>query len=154
MTRLCLNARAMFVLAAAAAICSACSGPTDQKRPAPAAVQASPAPVAQPVAPATPPAAVEPATVARGPEPIVVPPEALYVCVTESGGRRSQQTIEFTPEVAKLCRNHPEMGPCQYERAACRRSGGRVFAAGAIEITAKTEAEYDKHVMRVPLRSN
>jgi hypothetical protein len=46
------------------------------------------------------------------------------------------------------------MGPCRYERDVCRRSGGRVFAARGIEITAQTEAEYDKKVMRVRLQSN
>jgi hypothetical protein len=46
------------------------------------------------------------------------------------------------------------MGPCQYERDACRRSGGRVFAADGSEITRSVEDEYDKRVMRIRLRSN
>ena len=54
----------------------------------------------------------------------------------------------------ELCRKHPEMGPCQYERELCRNSGGRVFATGGTEITAATEAEYDKKVMRVRFRAN
>jgi hypothetical protein len=85
---------------------------------------------------------------------IVVPAGAIYVCVSERGGARQQAVIEFEPKVLELCRRHPEMGPCQYERQACRRSGGRVFAANGQEITAATEAEYDKRVMRVQLRSN
>ena len=46
------------------------------------------------------------------------------------------------------------MGPCQYEREACRRSGGRVFAADGTEITAATEAEYDRKVARIRLRAD
>jgi hypothetical protein len=89
------------------------------------------------------------------PEPaIVLPPNAQYVCVTEAAGQRQQTAIEFSPKVAALCVTHPEMGPCQYERNACRHSGGRVFAAGGKEITMATEAEYDKKVMRIRLKSN
>src|SRR5438552_12009321 len=71
--------------------------------------------------------AASPATGA--PPPIVVPPDTLYVCVTENRGRRQQIAIEFTPRVGALCKRHPEMGPCQYERDVCRQSGGRVYAA-------------------------
>ncbi len=85
---------------------------------------------------------------------IVLPPNAQYVCVTEAAGQRQQMVIEFSPKVATMCVKHPEMGPCQYERNACRRSGGRVFAAGGKEITMATEAEYDKKVMRIRLKSN
>ena len=85
---------------------------------------------------------------------IVLPPNAQYVCVTEAAGQRQQMVIEFSPKVAAMCVKHPEMGPCQYERNACRRSGGRVFAAGGKEITMATEAEYDKKVMRIRLKSN
>lgn len=85
---------------------------------------------------------------------IVLPPNAQYVCVTEAAGQRQQMVIEFSPKVAAMCVKHPEMGPCQYERNACRRTGGRVFAAGGKEITLATEAEYDKKVMRIRLKSN
>ena len=85
---------------------------------------------------------------------IVVPANAQYVCVSDAGGQRQQTVIEFSPRVASLCRTHPEMGPCQYERNACRRSGGRVYAAGGKEITMATEAEYDKKVLRIRLKSN
>jgi hypothetical protein len=89
------------------------------------------------------------------PEPVIVlPAHAQYVCVTETAGQRQQTVIEFSPQVAQLCVEHPEMGPCQYERNACRRSGGRVFAAEGKEITMATEAEYDKKVMRIRLKSN
>jgi hypothetical protein len=36
----------------------------------------------------------------------------------------------------------------------CRRSGGRVYAGGGVEITLQTEAEYDKKVMRVRFKAN
>lgn len=91
-----------------------------------------------------------PATAAK----ISVPPDTQYVCVTNAKGSQQQTAIEFAPKVAALCRKHPEMGPCQYERNHCRAIGGRVFAAGGVEITMATEAEYDKKVMRARLRSN
>ena len=78
----------------------------------------------------------------------------LYVCVVERDGRAAQSAIEFEPRVADLCRRHPEMGPCQYERNQCRARGGRVFATNRVEITMQTEAEYDKKVMRTRLRAN
>ena len=71
--------------------------------------------------PETPPSILAPA-----PAPaIVLPPNAQYVCVTDAGGQRQQTVIEFSAQVATLCVKHPEMGPCQYERNACRASGGR-----------------------------
>lgn len=87
-------------------------------------------------------------------QPIVVPADAIYVCVVDRPGTRRQTVIEFVPKVHQLCRRHPEMGPCQYERHACRNAGGRVFAAGGQEITLATEAEYDRKVMRVRFRAN
>jgi hypothetical protein len=86
--------------------------------------------------------------------PPVVPPGTLYLCVVDDKGERKQTAIEFTPKVAELCRKHPEMGVCQYEREICRNHGGRVFAANGSEITKLTEAEYDKHVMRVRFRAD
>jgi hypothetical protein len=84
----------------------------------------------------------------------VVPPGVIYVCVTGSGNTVSQTAIEYIPTVDALCRKHPEMGPCQYERNACRSKGGRVFAADGKEITMATEAEYDKKVRRVTFKGN
>ena len=97
-----------------------------------------------------------PETLAPSPTvvPIVVPADAIYVCVVDSDGTRRQTVIEFVPKVHQLCRRHPEMGPCQYERNACRSAGGRVFAAAGQEITMATEAEYDRKVMRVRFRAN
>lgn len=84
--------------------------------------------------------------------PVVVPPGSIYVCVTETGGVRREAPIEFSPKVGALCAKHPEMGPCQYERNVCRNSGGRVYAAGGVEVTLQMEAEYDRKVMRVRIR--
>lgn len=88
------------------------------------------------------------------PSAVVVPPEAIYVCVTDRDGQRSQTVIEFAPKMFALCRKHPEMGPCQYERNVCRAGGGRVYAANGQEITLATEAEYDKRVRRVRFQAN
>lgn len=85
---------------------------------------------------------------------IAVPPNALYVCVVDVGGVRKQTAIEFATNVGEICAKHPEMGPCQYERNACRRGGGRVYAASGMEITMATEAEYDKKVLRVRLKGD
>jgi hypothetical protein len=85
---------------------------------------------------------------------IVIPPGALYVCVSEAAGVRQTTAIEFAPKVGALCAKDPEMSPCQYERNVCRKSGGRVYAANGKEITMATEAEYDRKVMRILLRSN
>jgi len=102
----------------------------------------SPSPSATPTASSTP-------FVPSDPPAIVIPPHTLYVCVLDVGEIRKQTAIEFAPKVGAICARHPEMGPCQYERNACRRGGGRVYAAGGAEITMETEAEYDKKVLRV-----
>ena len=78
------------------------------------------------------------------------PPGPLYVC--ETGGTRT--TIEYEPRVEKLCRRHPEMGPCQYERNACRAKGGRVYTAKGEEITMAVEGEYDRIVRRVRFQAD
>jgi hypothetical protein len=106
--------------------------------------RAVPEPVIAPVPPTVPPTPVA----------IVIPPGAIYVCVTEKDSIRQTTAIEFAPKVGDLCARNPEMGPCQYERNVCRGSGGRVYAANGAEITMQTEAEYDKKVMRVRLKSN
>ena len=113
--------------------------------------------VRRPIAEPTPPAVASiapPQSPLPSAAPIVAPPGVQYVCVSEAGGQRQQTAIEFSPKVRDLCTKHPEMAPCQYERNVCRRSGGRVFEANGTEITMATEAEYDKKVMRVRLKSN
>ena len=78
-----------------------------------------------------------------------IPSGAVYVCAAGSGNDRTIAAIELGEKVAALCRRHTEMGPCQNARNACRRSGGRVYAADGSEITQVDETEYDKKVMRV-----
>jgi hypothetical protein len=131
----------------------------------------SPAPTATSSLPITPPGEAAGAAVVRKtiPEPapaaappasgvaapaIVIPPGAIYVCVSEAGGVRQTTAIEFSPKVGAVCAKDPEMGPCQYERNVCRKSGGRVYAANGVEITMATEAEYDRKVTRIRLKSN
>lgn len=86
--------------------------------------------------------------------PVAPPAGALYVCVTEQRGQREQTAIALAPKVDALCRRHPEMRPCQYERDVCRGSGGRVYAANGQEITRRIEDEYDRKVLRVRFRAN
>jgi len=85
---------------------------------------------------------------------VPIPPTTLYVCAKLIKGEVQQVAIEFVPKVEQLCRRHPEMLPCQYERDICRRSGGRVFTADGTEITVGTETEYDKRVYRVRFRAD
>ncbi|HSS07357.1 MAG TPA: hypothetical protein VLK83_09505 [Rhodanobacteraceae bacterium] len=96
----------------------------------------------------------ESTTSASATAPAIVPAGTLYVCVVDSKGERQETAVEFAPKVAELCRKHPEMGVCQYEREVCRRHGGRVFASNGAEITRLTEVEYDKRVMRVRFRAD
>src|SRR5512143_3114715 len=143
-----------LVVAAALAGIAGCSAPvTSPSTPG----RAQSAAVVRKQAPESPPAgAVVPSTRSNGAavQAVTVPPDAQYVCVKSESGGSSVTTIEFPPKVAALCRRHPEMGPCQYERNLCRRGGGRVYAAGGVEITTDTEADYDRKVMRVRLKSN
>jgi hypothetical protein len=140
-----------LVAAVLVAACTATPGPPlivpERGSPPPPVVRR---PVPTPPAPA-----IAAPTVPVAPEPpLVVPSGAIYACVVGSGDKRSVTAIEFVPKVAALCAKHPEMGPCQYEREGCRRHGGRVFAAGGKEITAATEAEYDRKVMRIRMRAD
>jgi hypothetical protein len=142
-----------MLAAVAAAALASCRGPEVDKP----AVTRDPAPAGKTVSslPATP-AMVPDGSATTLPAVVIAgaAPGAIYVCVTELAGQTQQRAIELAPEVAKLCRKAPEMGPCQYERATCRRSGGRVFTVDGTEITLQTEAEYDRRVMRVRMKSN
>jgi hypothetical protein len=135
-------------------ILAGCAPPREPASAPPAGTSGAPLGKAEPGPPAT--AGNTPAVPAPSlaPSLIEVPPGALYVCVADVEGTKRQTTIELEPSVDALCRKHPEMGPCQYERNACRRAGGRVYAAGGKEITGETEAEYDRKVMRVRLKAN
>ena len=149
--------RSFGVLAVAIAL-AACTPAREPIPITPASETAGAAVVRRPIPEPSPPpvASVAPAFPVVPPPapPVVVPAGSIYVCASEAGGVRQQTAIEFSPKVATLCAKHPEMGPCQYERDICRRSGGRVYAAGGVEITLQTEADYDKKVMRVRFKSN
>jgi hypothetical protein len=119
------------------AACVAIAGCQPSAPPAPAAPR--PAPAAEPKA--TPPFANAPARFVL--PSMDLPPGPIYAC--DIAGVRS--AIELGANVERLCRRHPEMGPCKFERDACRRRGGRVYTANGDEITAAVEAEYDKKVM-------
>jgi hypothetical protein len=151
----------VFPLLAIAIASSTCTMPTLQREPVPiastneirgAAVVRRPIPAPVPSSVAS-----EPAKVLDTPAPlaaIVAPPNTQYVCVSETNGVRQQTSIEFSTKVADVCRKHPEMGPCKYERDGCRSGNGRVYTANGVEITKQTETEYDKRVMRVVFKSN
>ncbi|MEP6657385.1 MAG: hypothetical protein ABJC33_09125 [Betaproteobacteria bacterium] len=150
-------------LAGIALIVAGCTSPPVPREPIPITPQADVkgAPVVRRPMEETPaPNAAVPATPAASaaappaPAPTLPSSNILYTCATDVAGQRKQTAIEFTGKVGELCRKHPEMGPCQYEREVCRRAGGRVFAADGSEITAATEAEYDKRVLRVRFRAN
>jgi hypothetical protein len=149
-------------LLAGVVVLTACSGRSPDRQPLPTTPpgEAAGAAVVRRALPDTtpppgPPVAASPVNPPAAPTlAIAAPPGALYVCVSGAGAQLRQTAIEFAPGVGDLCRKHPEMGPCQYERDACRRSGGRVFAADGSEITRSIEDEYDKRVMRIRLRSN
>jgi len=113
-----------------------------------------PSPTTKPTAPAMAPSAVDrPAQVAT---PRVVlpsldfPPGPLYFCDTKG----ARAAIDYEPRVDQLCRRHPEMGPCQYERDSCRAQGGRVITARGEEVTLAVEAEYDRVVRRVRFQAD
>ncbi len=133
---------------------TACSTPQPVPLTPPKDAASSPV-VRKPIAEPPPAMAAAPATQSSAAAPpIAVPPGTQYICASETDGVRTQTSIAFVPKVAQLCLRHPEMGPCQYERNLCRRSGGRVYAAGGAEITMDTEAEYDRRVLRVRFLSN
>ena len=148
-----LSAAASLLLVAIAAC-----APTRDPQPAAPTQPASPdaAAVTRRPIEAPPPAATSSpaATASAGTPAVVVPPGVIYVCVIGAGSAASQTAIEYAPKVDELCRKHPEMGPCQYERNTCRGKGGRVFAADGKEITMATEAEYDRKVRRVTFKAN
>jgi hypothetical protein len=142
-----VRAGAVAVLLAALAACQPSTPPPRATAPpapksAPAATEA-----AAPSAPAPAPLAKAPAATLPSMD---LPPGPLYSCVV--GGTRT--AIEYAENVEKLCRRHPEMGPCQYERDACRKGGGRVYTAKGEEVTPAVEAAYDAKVRRVRFQAD
>jgi len=76
-----------------------------------------------------------------------------YVCVRQTGGGEVRTPIQLPPGTERICSRHPAMGPCQYERDVCRRSGGRVIRFDGVDITPEIEREYDKQVTRIRLNA-
>jgi hypothetical protein len=120
-----------------------------------AACQPAPPPTA-PVPPLPPPAAARPAP-STPPAPAAVamprtdlPPGPIYRC--EVAG--ASAILPLPENIEGLCRRHPEMGPCQYERDSCRQRGGRVLTSLGEEVTPRVEAEYDKRVQRVRFQAD
>jgi len=146
-----------LALAFAAAALGACGSPSREPLPITPPAEVANAPVVRiPVPPASPPAAAPgaPAPASARPansklDPATFPAGAIYVCASGPATQVTLTAIAFDLKVGSLCRRHPEMGPCQYERNICRKSGGKVYAADGTEITMATEAEYDRKVMRV-----
>ena len=76
-----------------------------------------------------------------------------YECVRGKTGAETRATIIFPEKSGRICARFPAMGPCQYERAACRAAGGRVIRFDGAEITKDVEKEYDKQVQRFRLNA-
>lgn len=76
-----------------------------------------------------------------------------YECVKGKVGSESRVTITFPEKSGRICARFPAMGPCQYERDACRATGGRVIRFDGAEITKDVEKEYDKQVQRFRLNA-
>lgn len=76
-----------------------------------------------------------------------------YECVKGKQGQETRAAITFPENSGRICSRFPAMGPCQYERAACRASGGRVIRFDGVEITREVEHEYDKQVQRFRLNA-
>jgi len=131
-------------------LATGCAGPAAPPPSTPAAQVPETAVVRRPLESKEPSGAPTPDVAAM----IAKVPNALYVCVADAAGQRKETVIELAPNVLSLCRRHPEMGPCQYERDLCRKGGGRVFTADGREITRAVEDEYDRKVMRVRFRAN
>ena len=148
-----LRSRAVRVVAGVLLLgLAACQPATPPPRaPAPAAAaKPAPAPAAKPASsPATATAAAAKAPAVALPS-TALPPGPIYAC--EVAGKRT--VIEFPENVENLCRRHPEMGPCQYERNVCRGNGGRVFTMLGEEVTPAVEAAYDEKVRRVRFQAD
>ena len=76
-----------------------------------------------------------------------------YECVKGNVGVEARVAIVFPENSGRICARFPAMGPCQYEREACRASGGRVIRFDGAEITKEVESEYDKQVQRFRLNA-
>lgn len=120
----------------------------------------SPAAAVPSAAPTTPPAPGATASnVPRDPRKVATT-EALtpsgvnrYQCVMPRDAAGTGTPIELPPNTLRVCSRFPAMGPCQYERSACRAKGGRVIRFDGVEIDKDVEREYDKQVQRFRLNA-
>jgi hypothetical protein len=71
----------------------------------------------------------------------------------ECSNGAARDAIELPSNTLRICSRFPAMGPCQYERDACRAKGGRVIRFDGVEITKEVENEYDKQVQRFRLNA-
>lgn len=76
-----------------------------------------------------------------------------YECVKGNAGSETRVAITFPEKSGRICARFPAMGPCQYERDACRATGGRVIRFDGADITKEVEKEYDKQVQRFRLNA-
>ena len=76
-----------------------------------------------------------------------------YECVKGKPGAETRVAITFPENSGRICARFPAMGPCQYQRDACRATGGRVIRFDGTEITKDVEKEYDKQVQRFRLNA-
>ncbi len=162
-----LKARSVVFASVAAALLYGCAQtPPVPPADAPASATAPAAPSAPPVSvkepevvavapPSAPPAAAPQTTYSNNANAIATTAaltpggQARYAC--EVGGAKSK--IELPPGTDRICSRFPAMGPCQYERDACRAKGGRVIRFDGVEITKDIESEYDKQVQRFKLNA-
>ncbi len=95
---------------------------------------------------------LSPAQIATAPS---VTPSGIsrYECVKGNVGAETRSAIVFPENSGRICARFPAMGPCQYERDACRADGGRVIRFDGAEITKEVEHEYDKQVQRFRLNA-
>jgi hypothetical protein len=75
--------------------------------------------------------------------------QTRYECVNGT----SKAAIALPVGSDRICSRFPAMGPCQYERDACRAKGGRVIRFDGVEISPAVEREYDKQVQRFKLNA-
>jgi hypothetical protein len=119
--------------------------PSETPPPPPPAAAAT---AISPIAPMRASAATIATTAALTPAGVV-----RYRCATGSAPNESRSPIELPAGSERVCSRFPAMGPCQYERDACRAKGGRVIRFDDVEITKDIEREYDKQVQRFRLNA-
>jgi hypothetical protein len=116
--------------------------------PAPAVAVAPPAPKSMEVPSAAANAQPDPRVIAT--TSVLTPSgKTRYECLKGS----NRMPIGLPEGSERICSRFPAMGPCQYERDACRASGGSVIRFDGTEITKEVENEYDRQVQRFRLNA-